>query len=371
MPININYLQLKNQENVQVGEIEFFDSYKPASSVFPYFYLNQKSTVLNYQNWPLLVPYLYDQKICVIDINKTINHCFTVYSFSNSNGVATLNFTSESALKVLKALIEDRKSYYLDNNNSYADWNKTITPKIDITVNGIVFFAIGINYYINNVVVENNTGYITVSSGNATVINNAILTNIKIDFGLYRIPGKSRTEEVYYSMTKGKFLSNTNPDTFLSGLRVRSQIIGHTHNHNHSLNNHTHIMQHTHGLNNHTHYMAHSHEYVDFKSNMNQIFVGDMYTKVVTGGLSLFDQYRQTSQSKEFTDGPNINLTSLNVNNTTNSISTNVTLDVSVKTTDDDNGIFSNANNLKINNKNIPESYTVYPYIYGVKYVAS
>ena len=50
-------------------------------------------------------------------------------------------------------------------------------------------------------------------------------------------------------------------------------------------------------------------------------------------------------------------------------MSNNVTLGVSGKTTDDDNDLYSNSYNLKVNNKIMPECYTVYAYMYGGKYV--
>jgi hypothetical protein len=371
MPISINYLSLKNQENIKIGEIEFFDSYKITSSSFPYFYLGQKSVTLAHQNWPDLVPYLYEQKATVIDLNKTVYNTFPIYSFSNTNGIATFNFTNVNVLKILNALIEDKNMYFVDNDNNYSGWGKTITPKTDIAINGTTFFIANNNYYINDIVTQQNSGYLTVSSGSSIIVNNSLLTDKNIEFGLYRIPGKSNIESVYYTMNKGKFFSNNNTNDSLSGLKIRSQILGHAHDHNHNLNNHTHIMQHSHGLNNHTHVMQHSHNYVDLKSNVNQIFVGIDYSKVVSGSYTFSDKYIETSSSREFTDGPNNNITSVNSNNVTNSISTVITSNINTKTTNDDDDIYSNNYNFKVNNKIIPESYTIYCYIYGGKYIST
>jgi hypothetical protein len=370
MAIRINYLEIRNQSNAIIGEIEFFDSYKTPSANFPYFYLGEKNTTIIYQNWPNLVEYLYDKTISTVDINKIATREFPIYSFSNAANIATLNFNDTNTFKAIKALIEDRLAYYIDNN-TFVGWNKTITFLNSITISGTTYFTANTTYYIASMTINEQTGTssITVGSNSVNVVNNSILTNIKLEFGLFRIPGQSSNESVYYTGIKGRFLCNNDETVFVGGLKIRSQIMGHAHNHQHSLNNHSHTMSHQHGLNNHTHYMSHNHSYTDDRSIINGVTFGDSYLKTLSTSLTVVDQYRDTSQSTEFTSSANINITTEASNTTTDSISGSNTSNVLTKSTDDDNSIFSNINlNFKVNSKIIPESYTLYAYFYGGQY---
>lgn len=373
MAVRINYLEIRNQASIRVGEIEFFDSYKTPSTKFPYFYLDQKNTEIRYQNWPSLVPYLFSRTISFVNADKVLSNSFPIASFSNSAGsLATLNFTDANALNIIRALIEDRNTYYLDNNNSYTGWNRTLTFLQSIIISGVTYFVANATHYINSISIneQTSTGSITVSSNSSNVLSTTNLTNINVEFGLFRIPGQSSTDSVYYSMTKGKFLCNNDNSVFVNGLKFRSQIIGHAHDHQHGLNNHAHTMAHTHSLNNHTHLMTHNHIYTDNRSTISTISVGDSYFKTMYSSLSNYDQYRETSNSNEFTFGPSINVTSEASNTITDSISATNTSGILAKTTDDDNALFSSSNlNFKVSSKNIPEAYTVYAYFYGGAYV--
>ena len=125
MPVNIIYTIKKEDETAsnsdQIGRIVFFDKYSTTSAFFPYFYLGENSQILKYENWPQLVPYLYDKKLNLYIVKNGIGsnvNIFNVYSFSlNQNKILTLNFTDANSLKALGALKEDRDSHYLENNN--------------------------------------------------------------------------------------------------------------------------------------------------------------------------------------------------------------------------------------------------------------
>ena len=369
MPIKINYLSLINDQNKELGEIDFFDSYITPSKDFPYFYIGQRNTVLYYSNWVNLVPFLYSQKIKIINNLKVETSSFLVHSFTNEAGIATLNFTNANSVAILKGLLEDREAYFLENG-TYNDWNKTFTPKANITNGSITFFTANANYYITNVTVNivNNTGTIVATAINTTNVSTAyVLTNIEIEFGLFRIPGQSDTQSVYFSGVKGKFICNNNTNLSLNGLKTKSQIIGHIHEHVHNMNNHTHTMPHTHDLSGHTHYMDHQHNYNDYRSDYDGLnFVPNPFTN-----LSLnrepYDAYKVTSYTRDYTDPPNINSTGDASQSTTSTPSNNTTSGVLSRTTNKDD-TNSNENNFKVNNKIIPESYTIYPYIYGQSY---
>jgi hypothetical protein len=369
MSVRINYLEIRNQPTIRVGEIEFFDSYKLPSKKFPYFHLGQKNMEISYQNWPNLTSYLFEKTISVIDINKNLTDTFQIYSFSNLNGESTLTFNDINALRVLVALIEDANTYYLENN-SYSGWNKTLTFLQSITIGGITYFTANSTYYINSITVnfQNATASITLTSGSLNSVNTTTLTGINVEFGLFRIPGKSNLDAVYYTATKGKFLCNNNNNVFINGLNFRSQLLGHTHDHQHNLNNHSHTMAHTHGLNNHTHSMNHTHNYTDNRSSIGVISLGDSYLKTLFSSLSVTDQFRNTSQSTEFTAPPNNNVTGEASITSTNSISHINTSNISAKTINNDGGLYSNNLNFKVNSKIIPESYTIYAYFYGETY---
>lgn len=372
MALTINYLSLINVDNNRLGQIDFFDTYRPPSRNFPYFFIDQRNITLNSLNWPELVPFLYDQKIKIIQTNKTEIAAFAVASFTNTAGqVATLNFTNVNSITVLADLIEDRESYFLENGESYTGWNKTFTPLSAITSGGTTFFAANANYFITGITVDtvNNTGTITATSLSATVVSTpTVLSNINLEFGFYRIPGQLANQSVYYSLSRGRLIMNNNTNLFLSGLKVKSQIIGHTHEHIHDMNNHTHNFPHTHDLNNHSHGMNHQHGYYD--SLAENAGLGSPGNPLAVYNITTFpfDVYRETNTAnRDFTDGPNINSTGPTSNLNTDSISNNITSGVSARTTNQDDN-FSNNNNLKINSKILPETYTVYQYIYGRSY---
>lgn len=369
MPIKINYLSLINVDNNEIGQIDFFDSYITPSKDFPYFYIGQRNTILYSTNWPTLVPFLYSQKIKIINSSKVETNSFLVHSFTNAAGIATLNFTNTNSVAILKGLLEDREAYFLENG-TYNDWNKTFTPKTNITNGSITFFTANANYYITNVTVNtvNNTGTIVATAINTTNVTTAyVLTNTEIEFGLFRIPGQSDSQSVYFSGIKGRFIRNNDTNLSLNGLKIKSQIIGHTHEHIHNMNNHTHTMPHTHDLSGHSHYMNHQHDYNDVISNRSGLgYVRNPFTAESIANPP-YDTYDVTGYTRDYTNSPNINSTGDASQSTTSVPSNNTTSNVLSRTTNIDN-IYSNINNFKVNNKIIPESYTIYPYIYGQTY---
>ena len=367
MAIKVNYLSLINIDVVNIGQIDFFDNYILPSKDFPYFFLDQIGITVSYVNWPELVPFFYTQKIKTISTDKIATENFLVYSFTATTGTVTLNFTNTESVNVLRALLEDRNSYYLENNN-YIGWKKTFTPTSDITNGSQTFFVANQNYYIDSVTVNenNNTGTIIATSTNLTNVSSVyVLSNKNIEFGLYRIPGQTASQSIYYSGIKGRYLCNNNLNILLGGLKIKSQIIGHTHEHIHNMNNHTHTMQHSHGLNGHSHYMSHAHRYTDTRSGGQSLGLHAFPNASPFGGP--YGTGRVTSSGRDSTDGPSTNSTSDATVSITTTPSNNITSDVLSKTTDIDD-IYSNNNNLKINNKIIPETYTVYPYVYGKTY---
>ena len=97
MSLKINYLTPSNKNKVLLGKIVFFNSFIDVSVSFPYFYLGETSQTLNYENWPSLVPYLYDKKLgffTTINNNYQFKDNFNASSFSTNAGVLTLNFNS-------------------------------------------------------------------------------------------------------------------------------------------------------------------------------------------------------------------------------------------------------------------------------------
>ena len=366
MAVKINYLSLINVDTNKLGQVDFFDSYMTPSKDFPYFFIDQKNTTLYYANWPLLVPFLYLQKVKIVSSSKTETSSFPVATFTNNAGTVTLNFTNANSVSALKALLEDREAYFLENG-SYIGWNKTFTPMSNITNGSVTFFSASTTYYITSITVNtvNTTATLVATSTNTTNVSTPYtLTNINLEFYLYRIPGQLDNQSVYYSGTKGKFICNNNTNLFLTGLKIRSQIIGHTHEHIHNMNNHTHTMQHTHDLSGHSHYMNHQHFYQDYRSNGQNIgYIPNPFTsETLTSGP--YDTYGETGYTRDYTNGPNINSTGPATVSTTSTPSNNVTSNTLIKTTDIDT-VNSNLNNFKVNNKILPETYTIYSYIYG------
>lgn len=370
MPVKINYLSLINVDQNEIGQIDYFDTYIPPSKDFPYFLMDQKSTTLYYNNWPDLTQFMYTQKVKIIQTNKSITDSFAVTSFTNTAGqVATLNFTNANSVAVLKALLEDRESYYLENS-TYTGWNKTFTPLSNITNGSVTFFNANANYYITGITVNNNTGTITASSLSTTVVSSAYtLTNINLEFGIYRIPGQTALQSVYYSGIKGRFISNNNTNVIFGSLKIRSQIIGHTHEHIHDMNDHTHTMPHTHDLSSHSHYMNHQHNYNDYRSNGSGLGFVPQPLTYATASTPPYDTYRVNNYTRDYTDGPSPNITGTASNSTTSTPSNNTTSTVQSRTTNQDN-IFSNSDSFKVNSKILPETYTVYQYMYGKTYSA-
>jgi hypothetical protein len=367
MPIKINYLSLINVDNNEIGQIDFFDSYMTPSKDFPYFYIGQKNTILYSANWPTLVPFLYSQKIKIVNSSKTETNSFLVHSFTNAAGVATLNFTNANSVSILKGLLEDREAYFLENG-TYNDWNKTFTPKTNITNGSTTFFTANANYYISSITVNtvNSTGTIVANAINATNVTTAyVLTNIEIEFGLFRIPNQSDSQSVYFSGIKGKFVRNNDTNLSLNGLKIKSQIIGHTHEHIHNMNNHTHTMPHTHDLSSHSHYMDHQHDYNDIRSDYATLNLAAFTRESIVNPP--YDTYNVTGYTRDYTDSPNINSTGDASQSVTSTPSNNITSNVLSRTTNKDD-TNSNNNNFKVNDKIIPESYTIYPYIYGQTY---
>lgn len=374
MAIKINYLELKSQENINLGQIEFFDTYIPPSASFPYFYMAERSQNLNYESWEELVPFLYDQKIKIIndvameDENKYIEK-FSIYSFTANNGTISLKFTDINSIKILSALNEDRKLSFVENN-SYAEWKKTLTPINDISNNNIVFLQKDFNYYINNITINQNDVIVTVSS---TILNNVnsehVLDEIYVEFGPYRIPNKTRLESVFFSGLKGKYFMNNKMNEFVTNLGIRSQIIGHTHQHTHLMREHTHgFNNHAHNMSNHTHGMQHQHNYTDSFFNTVTLMVGTMLFTNYDIHTPLSNILANTNPSSQSVTGEtNINITGPADIFVTDSISNNLTSGILLHSITPD-FINSNENSLKINKNISPETYPVYAYIYGKIY---
>jgi hypothetical protein len=374
MPVKVNYLTLKNSETIALGQIEFFDYYIETSSNFPFLNLNQKNVVLQYNNWPELVPYLYEKKIDIVN-NGSIINSFNIATLSITGNNATLNFTNANAIKIITALREDRESYYSDNG-TYTGWNKTFTPINDIAYNSVIYFSSGNNFYISNITINSNSASISGTSLQSGSLTDISLSNISIDFGLYRIPGQIKsgatfTGNIFFNGFNGKYLCSDNGDSLINGLNVKSQMLAHSHRHIHTLNNHTHIFSHRHGMNNHTHNMSHSHSYIDSKSSSGSVYVGTSGAHRSTQVAPLpSDIYNETFLTdKNNTDTPNINITGLSSVSTTDTIDKNLTSAIIyTQTVTPDGDLNSNTDNLKINSVIVPESYTIYAYMYGKKY---
>ena len=385
MSLKISYLTPSNKNQTLLGKIVFYNTYREPSISFPYFYLGKKAEIVYYQNWPNLVPYLYDKKLGFF---TTVNNIyqfkdnFKASSFSTNTGILTLNFTDENSLIVLKALYEDRELYSFENNGSYENWNKTITPINDVNLNNRIFLKTNQNYNIQNLeIINNNLINIKIKISSLENISLQNLNNKNFEFGLYRIENKSKNESIYYGGVNSKYFSTPDSSIFIGGLRTRSQIIGHSHEHSHEMP-HTHTMSHTHGMSNHTHGMTHNHTYLDFLSNTYPVPYGPVLIPggygaqefgINTNVVSTQVSTNRTSNNSRISTDPaqgqtgqaDIFTTSLPINlSTDNNTSFNQT-----KTTNKDD-IYTNDNNFKVSDKNYYDTHVIYTYIYGSTFVA-
>ena len=369
MPLKINYLIPSNKNQIILGRIIFLDSFVLPTIETPYFYLNNENETLNFSNWPYLVPYMYDKKLGFF---TTINNIyqykdnFEISSFSCAlDGTLTLKFTDVDSLKALKAIYEDMMIHYLENN-SYTTWNRTITPLNNLNIENVTIMFANINYKIDTLqIINDNLISLTVKINYNQKIDERALTDKYIEFGLYRLANKTSKESIFYNGIKGKYFSTSDSINFIPGLRTRSQIIGHTHNHTHNMNNHTHNMSHSHDMSNHSHYMNHNHGYAESRS--------DMATFGGAGGWfggagPQRDTYRTTHGTRAYTDGPHHPWTGSASQTTTTTPSNNITSGILSKTTNKDE-VYSNDNNFKIGDKNHYDANTKFAYIYGGIYV--
>lgn len=373
MPITILYTTSSTNtvDTDPVGKIVLFDKYQVVSAFFPYFYMGEKNQILKYSNWPELVPYLYDKKINIYNPTTNINtNTFAISAFSLNNKILSLKFTDQNIIKMISMLDEDRKTYYLENNNSYANWNRTITPLSNLVLNNKIYLTKDANYYISNITISAGFAiiYISVPQFTESIIETS--STISFEFGLYRIPNNNRFQSVYYSQLKGKYFSLSNYTSLIGGLRTRSAMMGHLHEHIHDMQNHTHNMSHTHDLSNHTHAMSHLHGFRDFKN-------GDLINVNILNGTGLsvnlvsnnFEQYLTTDFNVNTATGtPSTNLTE-SFSDLSVIADPNETSNIQVKTTDLNTQYISNEEYFKVGNKNYAETYTVFPYMYGKKYI--
>jgi hypothetical protein len=374
----INIIYTTSEENTlsgdPIGKIIFFDKYISPSAFFPYFYMGEKSQILDYNNWPDLVPYLYDKKLGIFILSNSryeYKTNFQISGFYNTKGKLTLRFDNNPIMiNIINALIEDRKVHYLENNSSYSNWNKTITPLSDIVYQNKILLYKDTNYYIedlNIINLEQNNSSISINISIKDTFTYTSLNGKNIEFGLHRIPGKTKVQSVLFPGIKGKTFSTTDNVNMICGLRTVSQISGHVHQHIHNLNNHTHTMPHTHDMSNHTHNMQHTHNYSDFYAHSGTIFPilnGNARNLHLLGSFS--DQQRITMETRVNTD-PNYDNTSVF---TGNSLEPNIkqTENVNRMEIDKDN-FYTKDNNFKVGNKNFSETYTIYSYIYAKKYI--
>lgn len=377
MAIKIIYTSRIEEKEEPVGKVVIFDKYTQPNPFFPYFYLGEKNEILNYNNWPDLVPYFYRKTLgffATISGIYQYKNIFNVYSLTASGNVITLKFVDVESVKALKALDEDRKLYFLENN-TYENWNRTITPTSNFTINNNNYLFKDTNYYINDITIINDINANLTIINSVANLNETLILNRNIEFGLHRIPGSTEQQSVIYHGLKGKTLAFSDSLDLIPGLRTRSQIMGHAHDHTHTLNNHTHTMPHTHDLSNHTHYMNHRHGFNDLRNGdprvvnpwARNIFIEE------ANPLLAFNNYltSQTTayvKNRQFTDPPsNNNSGNASVSTTSDASNTN-TSNILSRTTDIDN-VNSNVNNLKIGDKTFSETYTVYTYIYARKYL--
>ena len=372
----INYLIPSNKNQILVGRVVFLKEYLPPSVDFPYFYLNSQDETLYYANWPDLVPYLYNKTLgffTTINNNYRFKNAFEVYSFFvQTTNQIVLKFTNTDSIKAIMALNEDRELYYFENNNSYDGWNRTITPKSDIkTSDNVIFLFANNNYKINSITIQSETlATLTISILNSKIYNDEQFLNDKnIEFGLYRIADKGINDSVIYTSVKSKYFSTPSSNDFFGGLRTRSQIIGHTHEHTHNMNNHTHTLSHTHDLRNHVHYMNHQHNYDDVRSDSYDMGTGVGDQASSAGGQ--YDTTRSTNYTRDYTDGPSVNSTGNATQSTTSFPDNNLLTNISAKTINNDSGLYTDSTKFKYGDKNNYDSIVYFAYIYGASYIVS
>ena len=375
MSIKINYLIPSDKDQSLIGRIVFLRNFKQTSVDFPYFYMGEKNEILNQNNWPDLVPYLYDKKIILFNNTEVIDY-FQIYNcyteISNSN-IFCLEFRNTNSINALNGLIEDKKMSFLENN----EWYRTVTPLNDIVVNNKIILKEKENYKIDDIIMlSSNIIKINIKINNSDTIRPTLLNNKNIEFGLYRI--ENTKNSIIYNAITGKYFSTPNSKDFIGGLKTRSQLIEHAHKHTHDIT-HTHSMSHMHDMSNHTHNMQHTHSYSDMTSNPvyinnGRVMIGTygniLYTgttiNVPSGPLNSITKANNLT-NKTLTDQPSPNITGLPNLNTTSSPNNNVTSEILSKTTELD-GNYTNINNFKIGNKNYYDSNVVYVYIFGGNY---
>lgn len=378
MSIKINYLIPSNKDQAVVGRLVFLNSFKPPSIGFPYLYIGDNTT-LYYDNWPNLVPFLYDKKLGYFDNNMRYITSFQINSFSTINGTATLFFTEENSIKAIQNMYEDRQLHFFENN-TYTTWNRTITLLSDITINNKTFLISNENYKIENISVNNNIYSLSVKISNLENIFPAqTLINKTLEYGLYRLEGQRDNQSIYFLGIKSKYFNSPDSTEFMGGLRKFSRIIGHSHDHKHTLNDHKHGMNHNHNMSNHTHGMRHNHGYNDWTSVIFNAIYGPLYIGVY-GDYYQGDTVNLASTQSNISQNTNSSINNTNVPNTnltgdasvtrTNEPNINVTSNISGEILVRDDIYTTTANNaFKANNKNYYNTSVCYVYIYGGVYI--
>lgn len=372
MPLKINNLTLQTTKSAEIGQIEFFDYFRKTDEYFPFLYLNHPQNVLNIVNWPQLVPYLYDRKIELIDNDLNSYSSFQINTMSAVNSKVTFTFTETKAINVINSLYEDKLYNMSENNGSNVNWNKTFTPLTNIQNDGVVIFYANNNYSIEDITISSNS----VSISSMTEVQNLNIQTINLvdnslEFGLFRLSGGIENGIVSRPSLIGKYLCSNNLNN-LNGLNVKSQLIGHSHLHTHNLNKHIHNFSHTHGMNNHTHGIYHNHDYLDTRSQIPWIYVsqfGPSYGANIAN--TPFDRYPNVGSATKISTGQPTNNTSGPANVSTTDRSTMMTAGIENVYSSNSVSIDSAINplGLKINSEIMPESYIVYPYMYGGKFV--
>lgn len=372
MAIKINYTLLKKDNNEEIdndlGKIFFFDKYVTSSQFFPYYFLGEKPEIIKYKNWPMLVDFLYNQKIGIFDSSNNIlidSYPISSYYYNKIDFSLNLSFQRGYRENILlfRALEEDREAYFLENN-TYSGWNKTITP-----INGLKSNSTNILFKDNNYQIQNIDSANLVLKIKIFLPNSINFTNSteRFEFGLYRMEGKNKSESVYFSGLKGKTFQIGDNNKYITGLKSRSTITGHSHDHSHNMD-HIHINSHTHLLWNHVHGMNHQHQFYDWTPNNYwdyPILNGTGYsalgilnpptntvrTMTEHRGLTKYISNNNTSDFTGDTSPPNDNMTSLVIDKTINK-----------------DNINTNDNNSRFGDKNFAENYVIFPYIYGKIY---
>lgn len=374
MSIKINYLIPSNKDQGIIGRLVFLNSFKPSTISFPYLYISDNK-ILYYDNWPNLVPFLYDKKLGYFDDNMKYITSFQINSFSTINGTATLYFTEEKSINALQNIYEDRQLHYFENN-TYTTWNRTITLLSDITLNNKTFLTANENYKIESISVSNNIYSLSVKISNLENIFPAQnLINKTLEYGLYRLNGQKDNQSVYFTGIKSKYFNSPDSTNFMGGLRKFSKIIGHSHDHKHTLNEHKHGMTHIHNMSNHTHGMRHNHGYNDWTSTVfNAVYgplyigvYGDYYQGTTVSLASTQNNIQQnTNSSINNTNSPNTNLTGDSSVTKTNEPNSNVTSNIiSENLTKDDVYTTTTNNAFRASNKNYYDTNVCYVYMYG------